>query len=391
VREIPLKDYPILFQSAIQTNTVPDVFCMFRYKIHEWGISMPAPEWVVNIFETEYMPEANRWQKYPESGSREEYKGKYLGWLSSEFDAGQMLYYNKDHFEEAGVDPENPPETSAELVEYAKKLTQYSPDENTILRSGWGIRHTGQKSGGITEKWAIPFLFWWHDPEKGYLFTDDWKDIQDWGSEDFVSALKFYQDMVWTWKVASLDLPVPEEAFKMGLASMVKRESFLEGIIKTDAPDLNYGIAPLVVGAPPYGTRVPGLWTSNQLSCVWKGTKYPDVAWDFNMFLNNDKHDLEISQISGGMPRRIANQESEYAKSLIWREAFDETLKRPPIRAEEYDPWGLNAQIQDILGDTVVACLLDPNAEPKEELEKARTRAQEVLRFTIEAVEKGSK
>src|SRR5260370_3587854 len=34
-----------------------------------------------------------------------------------------LLYYNKEHFKAAGVDPENPPKTWAELVDAAKKLT----------------------------------------------------------------------------------------------------------------------------------------------------------------------------------------------------------------------------------------------------------------------------
>ena len=40
----------------------------------------------------------------------------------------QYLYYNKDLFEEAGLDPEQPPKTMEELGEYAEKLT--NPDKN---------------------------------------------------------------------------------------------------------------------------------------------------------------------------------------------------------------------------------------------------------------------
>ena len=35
-----------------------------------------------------------------------------------------LLYYNKDHFKEVGLDPEKPPQTWAELVEDARKLTK---------------------------------------------------------------------------------------------------------------------------------------------------------------------------------------------------------------------------------------------------------------------------
>ncbi|RLE12787.1 hypothetical protein DRI96_04010 [Candidatus Aerophobetes bacterium] len=385
VREIPLKEYPIIFQSAMQTNTMADVFCMFRYRIHEWGLALPAPDWAVKIFKTQYIDAANSWQRYPEGGSRKEYQGKYLGWISSELDAGQMLYYNKDMFKEAGLDPNKPPKTSPELLEYMKKLTKYGPGGN-IVRGGWAIRYLGHK-GGIEEKWTA-FLFWWHDCRKGRIFTEDWKHIQAWDSPDFIAAVKFYQDMVWKWKVASIEMPVPTEAFKLGLAAMTNRESFLEGILKRDAPWIHYGIAPIVYGAPPYGQYKEGVWTANQLSCVWKGTKYPQIAWDFNMFLNNDKHDLEISKIAGGIPRRKANQDTPYAKSIKWLDVFKEAYRRPLVRAEEYDPYGLFGNLEDVLGDAVVTCLLDPNADPKTELKKARAKAEEILRSAIEAQKK---
>src|SRR5438876_1198328 len=35
-----------------------------------------------------------------------------------------LLYYNKEHFKEAGLNPDKPPQTWAELVDAAKKLTK---------------------------------------------------------------------------------------------------------------------------------------------------------------------------------------------------------------------------------------------------------------------------
>lgn len=43
----------------------------------------------------------------------------------------QYLYYNKDLFEEAGLDPEQPPTTMEELAEDAKKLT--NPDKISMV------------------------------------------------------------------------------------------------------------------------------------------------------------------------------------------------------------------------------------------------------------------
>lgn len=46
-----------------------------------------------------------------------------------------VLYYNKDAFKEAGLDPNRPPQTWDEVVEYAKKLTK--KDGNQVTR--WGV------------------------------------------------------------------------------------------------------------------------------------------------------------------------------------------------------------------------------------------------------------
>ena len=54
------------------------------------------------------------------------------------------LHYRKDHFQEAGLDPDDPPETWAELREYAKKLTNEEKGRKGLMVHGgsaisWGI------------------------------------------------------------------------------------------------------------------------------------------------------------------------------------------------------------------------------------------------------------
>lgn len=47
-----------------------------------------------------------------------------------------ILYYNKDHFKEAGLDPERPPQTWDELKEYARILTKRDAQGNVVR---WGF------------------------------------------------------------------------------------------------------------------------------------------------------------------------------------------------------------------------------------------------------------
>lgn len=60
------------------------------------------------------------------------------------------LFWNKDLFAEAGLDPERPPETFAEMVEMAKKLTIYDSGGN-IVQAGLTMQPSGQAHHYIRE------------------------------------------------------------------------------------------------------------------------------------------------------------------------------------------------------------------------------------------------
>lgn len=64
------------------------------------------------------------------------YNGQLLGAPFST--SSVMMYYNKDHFKEAGLDPENPPKTIAELAEAVDALTKRNGDK--IERYGLGTK-----------------------------------------------------------------------------------------------------------------------------------------------------------------------------------------------------------------------------------------------------------
>ncbi|WP_099159498.1 ABC transporter substrate-binding protein [Virgibacillus ndiopensis] len=73
---------------------------------------------------------------------------------------GSILLYRKDFFEEAGLDPEQPPETWDELIEYGKKLSKdgrygltAAGNTNDLAWSHWGLQAmTGQLP--INEDWS---------------------------------------------------------------------------------------------------------------------------------------------------------------------------------------------------------------------------------------------
>lgn len=75
-------------------------------------------------------------------------------------EAGQVLYYRKDMFEAAGLDPEKPPKTWDELYEYAAKLTsdwtygfQFNTADGDIGWTSYGLQYNTNGGYGITDNW----------------------------------------------------------------------------------------------------------------------------------------------------------------------------------------------------------------------------------------------
>ena len=99
---------------------------------------------VIDIRDSQYLIPINELDEADETFSIDElqpgavlsttYKGKVLG---MPFNSSTIvLYYNKDAFFEAGLD--SPPETLAELADYAKALVKKTPDGKNIERYGFG-------------------------------------------------------------------------------------------------------------------------------------------------------------------------------------------------------------------------------------------------------------
>jgi multiple sugar transport system substrate-binding protein len=362
---IAFEGFKAKYQSAFQAGTGPDLATFDVTLAHSWGVSVPAPDWAVKAIETEYSDIAK---------PRMVFYDKYWGW-PSQVDAEQMTYYNRAMFREAGLDPawEAFPKTLPELLEAMKKTTKYD-SSGTITQGGWAIRYFGATQH-IGRKWA-KFLFCFRDGRKGWVFNEDYTDVP-FEEPEYVEALQFYKDMVWKWKVASIQFPKPNEAFALGLGCMTNRESFLVGHLKKEAPDLDYGIAPLVNGAPPHGKYEVGVQgTRDHMTVTAK--KNVDIAWDVNLWLNKDEYDLELSKEQGGFPAKKANMDSNYVKNEIpYSKTAQVMFARAPLKVE-VDPYGVFVEVEHQIGAAVEAVLAGTQ-EPKPALKAAADRARKII------------
>ena len=80
------------------------------------------------------------------------------------------LWYNKEYFEQAGLDPNSPPETVEEMISMAKTITE----KTGIPGLGWGITAT-EDFANITESFYSSYtgVDIWSDEDKKFTFEDN--------------------------------------------------------------------------------------------------------------------------------------------------------------------------------------------------------------------------
>jgi multiple sugar transport system substrate-binding protein len=242
------------------------------------------------------------------------------------------LYYNKDMFKAAGLDPNKPPTTFDEMMADAIKLTKYDAAGNVTV-SGMSMRISGQGSG-IAEK----FWFFLHNMGGDIIVPS--ADGKGWhnGYDNAAGqkALTYYIDSIYKYHVTDPKVPSDSTAFEAGQAAMLLRESWVIGDIAKNSPNLNYGVAPM-----PRDVKFDTL-TQPAGIYVAKCSKNPDLAWAYAQLLTNktnpilqvketgwvsDRFDVDMSALVSQIPQysQFVNppkDEGYYAYPLIT--SFDE-------------------------------------------------------------------
>ncbi len=97
-----------------------------------------------------------------------------------------LLYYNKEHFKEAGLDPEKPPRTWAELVDAAKKLTKAD-------RMGFGLPEGYDYMGWMMQTLTMS--------NGGRYFNEDYGGEVYYDTPSMLGAAQLVEDLVFKHKV----------------------------------------------------------------------------------------------------------------------------------------------------------------------------------------------
>ncbi len=190
-------------------------------------------------------------------GPREEchYNGKYycLPWGTDAY----ALYWNKAMFEDAGLDPEKPPETMEQMLEYADKLTKTDAD------------------GNLTQVGFIPDFPWMHtelylamygstyisaDGTKAQLDTPEMIAMMKWQQEFYT---RYGADKVSRFLSSAGNYLSADSGFYTNKIAMVVDGEWQTGpeYLQKYRPDMDYGIAPMPYpAAHPENKNTVVLW-----------------------------------------------------------------------------------------------------------------------------------
>lgn len=149
------------------------------------------------------------------------------------------LFWNKDMFEAAGLDPEKPPATMEELVEFADKLTVVGAD-GTIEQIGFIPNH----SWSHTDLYVRNFGGFWYSDDGSALTVN---------SQPMIDALVWQQQFYTKYGVDNVqafssgfgEYGSPDAPFYAGKVAMMVEGEWQTGpnFIPALKPELNYGVA----------------------------------------------------------------------------------------------------------------------------------------------------
>lgn len=196
-----------------------------------------------------------------------------------------VMYYNRDLFRSAGLDPNAPPADWTGLLDAAKSLTVR--DGDTV--SQWGLAAPPQ-----WVRWA------WSNQAGGGWMDGATNEIQI-GLPETAKAYQFAADLVNVHKVAQLDGAINEDVSRQSFVSggtgiLFGSTGSLGSISRESGFDL--GVAPLpcdVVCAAPIGGAALGIMDG-------ASPEQQDAAWEFLKFVMTPESNSEMFTVTGYLP-----------------------------------------------------------------------------------------
>ncbi|MBV9852272.1 MAG: extracellular solute-binding protein [Armatimonadetes bacterium] len=299
--------------------------------------------------------------------------------------AVQALYYRKDLFQEAGLDPNRPPGNWDEFYEDARKLTDQD-------KGRWGFEFGSDPDASAY--WWINFL--WQAGGEVVQRNAQGQWAAAFNTPAGVTALEFYKKLLkdpWKGPGGKTYIGVATHSSTMGqdraLGKVGMWFQYQSNIIanQADATQIN----PSLVGIAPMPKGPTGITANEANAYMWgissqiKDPLVRDAAWRFITFMASDEADRIRTQAYveaglGNTVNPVALAKYGYADySTPAARAWLET-NRVLFRHGHPEPYGKNmSQIYVLLGHPLDAIEHNPGADPKALLDQAAREVNATL------------
>lgn len=256
-----------------------------------------------------------------------------------------LLYYNKDMFEEVGLDPETPPETIAELAEACEKLVQ--KDGDTVTRYGLNVAvRRYQMANWIGGQGEYNFF---GDNEGGRAGMMTKVTFGEDGTLD--KYLTEWEKVIATGGYKEIEDNINEE-FSLELFGMAIMSSARIGTIDNLVGDkFEWSTAPLpkVSETDKGGTSVGG-------SCLAMFNKGDDeqvtASWIFSQYLASSEAQVAFDKATGYLPVNLNVYDNEQMQTYLeenpnYAVAIEQMKNSNPNVQEPFDI--INWEIDEVI------------------------------------------
>lgn len=233
--DIPYANFRDELAASAPAGVGPDVVTLFYGWIPAFvdaGYLAPLPE---DPFSEDFILET-----FSPMVANSKFEGSY--WAIPTAVRSLALFWNKDIFAAAGLDPEAPPATLDEFVDIALATTTYDGDADifNITQQGHAPALAAQDHHWFREVLLRQF--------GGVPYSDDGRTVT-YNSEEGCAAFSWLAAFETEHKTGSNDLfEDATNSFINGTAALHVDGSFRVGTIARNNPDLNYGVTELPTG-----------------------------------------------------------------------------------------------------------------------------------------------
>ena len=275
-----------------------------------------------------------------------------------------ILYYNKDAFAEVGLDPDSPPATWEELVEYGKQLVVQDGDNVTR----WGVEvpssfwlfanfaiQAGQHIGSLGDEPCAVYL----DTPEAIAALAFLRRLQDEG---------IMPDGAVAWGTAPAD-------FIAGASAMIYHSTGSLSTLLANSPfEVGTGFMP--GGSAGYGANVGG---GNFYIMADIGEERQDAAWEFIRWMVRPEQIGQWGIDSGYVAPRAAAWEVDPLKSYAEEVPQASTAREQlPYAVKEF-PATFGGQEIQVITTQAIEAVNTGELTPEEALAIAQERANDVL------------